>query len=84
MESVIEKLVFEVEDMIKSDYEWLSGCSWSGITKDAKVPDRYSDAFTDMAMTRLVLKLGFAEGSRLAFEINNHLENCCNSIPKRV
>ena len=83
MESVIERLVLGIEEAIRLDYEWLSTCAWSGITPDTKVPNRYSPSFIDMAMTRLVMKYGFAVWTRYAFEIDQYL-NVCNSMPERV
>lgn len=72
MESVIKQIELEiVEDykMFKDNPE-----VWGYSYANKMPPDRYSPDFVDMALVRCTLKYGFANGSKIAFEISNYLK----------
>jgi hypothetical protein len=69
MNEVIEQL----EAAIAASYEEMIGLGW--IPRAAVVPNRYSESFIDLVLTRLTVfsKLSFGEATKLTFEIQQYL-----------
>ena len=72
MESVIKQIELEIADdykMFKNNPE-----VWGYSHVDKIPPDRNHPDFIDMVLTRCTLKHGFANGSKIAFEVSNYLK----------
>ena len=72
MESVIK----QIEQEIAADYQMFKNNPevWGYSFANKMPPDRYNPDFVDMALSRLTLKYGFANGSKIAFEVSNYLK----------
>ena len=72
MESVIKQIELEIADdykMFKNNPE-----VWGYSHVDKIPPDRNHPDFIDIVLTRCVLRYGFANGSKIAFEVLNYLK----------
>ena len=72
MESVIKQIELEIAEdyrMFKNNLE-----VWGLFYANKTPPNRYNPDFVDMALVRCTLKYGFANGSKIAFEISNYLK----------
>ena len=70
----MNEIIDQLEAAIAASYADMKDCGW--IPADTTVPNRDSESFIDLVLTRLTVftSLSFGEASKLTFEIQQYLK----------
>lgn len=71
----MNEIIEQLEAEISASYIDMISLGW--IPADSEAPNRYSENFIDLVLTRLAVfsNLSFGDATRLTFEIKHFLEN---------